>query len=221
MKIRNFGEFVFEARRKDDPRYQYNEITKLFDKGARQEVTAVELDLSSSPSGEVTKLINEYVKTKELFDQAKESHEAVKETLKNTVDEAFDEKDKLLTRYIKTKTYMFTFSKYTQKKTELVEKKDYEKIIAEFMELFPELRKGLEEIIKNNTKLEEVTSAERSGSIKVSHIEKVNEGVKDIFTGMFDKVKKITASLAKTLRKITVRIDKRFSKIDKLMENLK
>ena len=221
MKVKNFTDFVFEARKKDDPRYQYNEITKLFDKGAREEVVSVELDLSSSPSAEITKLVNEFVKTKEIFDQAKESHESVKEILKNTVDESFDEKDKFLTRYIKTKTYLFTFSKYTQKKTEVVEKKDYEKIIEEMLSVFPDIREGLEQIIKNNTKLEEITSAERSGAIKVSHIEKVNEGMKDVFASIFDKVKKITSSLGKTLNKLTSKIDKRFSKIDKLMENLK
>ena len=215
MRIKDFGEFIFEERKKDDPRYQYNEIRKKYEKGTKPD--AIELDLSSHPSGEMTKLINEYVKTKEIFEEAKESHEAIKEILKNTVDASFDEQDIFITRYIKTKTYMFTFSKYTEAKK--VEEKDYEKILNELVDLFPEIREGLEKIIDSNTKVKEI--GVRSGAIKVSHIERVDEGVTDMLKGIFDKFKKLRMTLGKTLKRILGRIDRRFTKIDKLMEGIK
>lgn len=220
--IKNFNQFIFEARKKDDPRYQYTEITKLFKTGdiSETKVTAIKLNLSAHPSGELTKLINEFVKTKDAYDAAKESHESVKEILKNTVDDAFEEKEIFLTRYIETKSFMFTFGKYTEEKVEKVEEKNYENIIKELLGLYPEIREGLEKIIDANTQIRDSVTKQRSGAIKVDHIKDVNEGLKDKLKGFFDKVKSIGSSLAKTLKKLSSRIDKRLNKVNNLMEKL-
>jgi hypothetical protein len=85
------------------------------------------------------------------------------------------------------------------------------------MEVFPEIKEGLNEIIKNHTQTVKTFKKETSGAIKYSHID-VNEGITDILKGTANALKTMFASLYRTLRRLGSSIDKKFKTLDRLMK---
>jgi phenylalanyl-tRNA synthetase alpha subunit len=165
----------------------------------------------------MTKLMNKFVETYELLKQAQESHDEVKDVLKDKINESFTEELKFVTRIINTVKYAFTFSKYTKAKEETSEVVDYKAAMNEMMEIFPDIKDGLKEIIKKHTEIKKVVKKEISGSIKYTHVT-LNEGLSDILKGLITKLEGIFSSLYRSLKTIGGRIDDKFEKIDSLLK---
>ena len=175
------------------------------------------MKLTGSSSGEITKLVNRFVETYEILEEAKKAHESVKEVLKDKINKSFKEEERFVTRIIQTVKYALTFSKYVKAKEEVKEKINYDVAIAELVSVFPEIEKGLKEIIAKHTEIEKVVRNEASGAIKYSHI-KINEGFTDILKGLVSKLDSIFKSLFRTLSSVNKKIDSKFENIDELME---
>ena len=94
---------------------------------------------------------------------------------------------------------------------------NYAAAMDEMMEIFPDIKEGLKEIIKKHTEIKKVVKKEISGSIKYSHIS-LNEGLTDILKGLVTKLGDIFSSLYRSLTSIGGRIDAKFEKINDLMK---
>lgn len=218
-KILNFYQFVNEASGKT------HTVEYIMNK-AGTELEKISLKLTGSSSGEVTKLLNKFVETYELLKKAQESHEEIKELLKDKVNKEFEEavdnekvkagEAKFYSRLITTVSYGFTFSKYTKEKATEVEEVDYQKAFDEMMEIFPEIKEGLKEIIKNNTQIKTVIKKEIAGSIKYTHIN-VNEGLIEFMRGFINKFKTIFTPFGRSLKKKITAIDKKLLKIESII----
>lgn len=207
--VLNFSQFIGESE-------DQKKIEKVYDK-AGKEVEKLIMSFSGSSSGEMTRLINKFVETYELLKDAQESHEAVKEVLKDKINKSFEEEERFITRIIQTVKYTLTVSKYTREKTEEVTEVNYNEVIKELMEVFPDIKEGLKDIIKKHTEVKTKFKKEISGSIKYSHID-VNEGITELLKGTVSAMKEIFTSLYRSLRRLGGSIDKRFRKIDRLMK---
>jgi hypothetical protein len=192
---------------------EFEDMELIFDKGGK-ELEKVKLKLKGVSSGKMSKLINEYVRTREAYDDAEAAYEKVKKDLKDSINEKFEIQHQFVTRVIETVKYVITFSKYVKEKREDVI--DYKAVVDQLEQLFPEIREGLEEIKKACTETNKLVSSARSGSIKHSHI-KVNEGLKDSIMGIINKIKGIFSKLSKSLSRREKRIATRLKRIDALM----
>lgn len=208
-RVLNFSQFIGESDEQKKIEYVYDKANK--------EVERIIMTLSGSSSGEITRLVNKFVETHELLKDAQEAHESVKEILKDKINKSFKEEEKFITRVIQTVKYALTFSKYTKGKHEEITKVNYDAAMKEMMELFPEIKEGLKDIIKKHTEIEKKFKKEISGSIKHSHIE-VNEGITDMLKGTVSAMKEIFTSLYRSLRRLGSSMDKRFRKIDRLLK---
>jgi hypothetical protein len=208
-RVLNFTQFINEAE--DQKKIEY-----IYDKAGKEVEKAI-LNLEGSDSAQMTKLMNKFVETYELLKQAQESHDEVKDVLKDKINESFTEELKFVTRIINTVKYAFTFSKYTKAKEETSEVVDYKAAMNEMMEIFPDIKDGLKEIIKKHTEIKKVVKKEISGSIKYTHVT-LNEGLSDILKGLITKLEGIFSSLYRSLKTIGGRIDDKFEKIDSLLK---
>jgi hypothetical protein len=208
-RVLNFTQFINEAE--DQKKIEY-----IYDKAGKEVEKAI-LNLEGSDSAQMTKLMNKFVETYELLKQAQESHDEVKDVLKDKINESFTEELKFVTRIINTVKYAFTFSKYTKAKEETSEVVDYKAAMNEMMEIFPDIKDGLKEIIKKHTEIKNVVKKEISGSIKYTHVT-LNEGLSDILKGLITKLEGIFSSLYRSLKTIGGRIDDKFEKIDSLLK---
>jgi len=208
-RVLNFTQFINEAE--DQKKIEY-----IYDKAGKEVEKAI-LNLEGSDSAQMTKLMNKFVETYELLKQAQESHDEVKDILKDKINESFTEELKFVTRIINTVKYAFTFSKYTKAKEETSEVVDYKAAMNEMMEIFPDIKDGLKEIIKKHTEIKKVVKKEISGSIKYTHVT-LNEGLSDILKGLITKLEGIFSSLYRSLKTIGGRIDDKFEKIDSLLK---
>ena len=207
--VLNFSQFIGESE-------DQKKIEKIYDK-AGKEVERIIMTLSGSSSGEMTRLINKFVETRELLDDAEKAHVEVKEILKDKINKSFEEEEKFVTRIIQTVKYTLTFSKYTREKREETEEVNYDAAIKELMDVFPDIKEGLKEIIKKHTEVKVKFKKETSGAIKHSHID-VNEGVIELLQGTVSAMKEIFTSLYRSLRRLGSSIDKKFKKIDRLIK---
>jgi len=207
--VLKFSQFINESE-------EQVSIERIYDK-AGKELEKIIMKLTGSSSGEMTKLVNRFVETYEILEEAKKAHESVKEVLKDKINRSFKEEEKFVTRIIQTVKYALTFSKYVKAKEEVKEKINYDAAIAELVSVFPEIEKGLKEIIAKHTEIEKVVRNEASGAIKYSHI-KINEGFTDILKGLVSKLDSIFKSLFRTLSSVNKKIDSKFENIDELME---
>lgn len=208
-RVLNFTQFINEAE--DQKKIEY-----IYDKAGKEVEKAI-LNLEGSDSAQMTKLMNKFVETYDLLKQAQESHDEVKEVLKDKINESFPEELKFVTRIISTVKYAFTFSKYTKAKEETSEVVDYKAAMDEMMDIFPDIKDGLKEIIKKHTEIKKVVKKEISGSIKYTHVT-LNEGLSDILKGLMTKLEGIFSSLYRSLKTIGGRIDAKFEKIDSLLK---
>jgi len=208
-RVLNFTQFINEAE--DQKKIEY-----IYDKAGKEVEKAI-LNLEGSDSAQITKLMNKFVETYELLKQAQESHDDVKDVLKDKINESFTEELKFVTRIINTAKYAFTFSKYTKAKEETSEVVNYKAAMDEMVEIFPDIKEGLKEIIKKHTEIKKVVKKEISGSIKYTHVT-LNEGLSDILKGLITKLEGIFSSLYRSLKTIGGRIDDKFEKIDSLLK---
>jgi hypothetical protein len=208
-RVLNFSQFIGESD-------EQKKIEHIYDKTGK-EVERIIMTLSGSSSGEITRLVNKFVETYDLLKKAQEAHDDAKEILKDSINKSFKEEERFITRIIKTVKYALTFSKYTKEKHEEKVEIDYNKAFKEIMEVFPEIKEGLNEIIKNHTQTVKTFKKETSGAIKYSHID-VNEGITDILKGTANALKTMFASLYRTLRRLGSSIDKKFKTLDRLMK---
>jgi hypothetical protein len=208
-RILKFSQFVNEAE--DQKKIEY-----IYDKAGKEVEKAI-MTLEGSDSAQMTKLMNRFVETYELLKQAQESHEEVKEILKDKINESFPEELKFITRIINTVKYAFTFSKYTKAREETSEVVDYKAAMDEMMEIFPDIKEGLKEIVKKHTEIKKVVKKEISGSIKYTHVS-LNEGLSDILKGLVTKLEGIFSSLYRSLKSIGGRIDSKLERIDSLLK---
>lgn len=207
--ILGFSQFLNEAE-------QQKNIEYIYDKAGKEVEKAVMI-LTGSSSGDITKLVNKFVETYDLLKEAQESHEQVKEILKDKINASFKEEEKFVTRIVKTVKYALTFSKYTKARSEDVEEVDYKAAIDEMMDLFPDIKEGLKDIIKKHTEIKTIVKKEITGSIKYSHIN-VNEGFTQILKDLVEKLEGIFKSLYKSLRDIGDRMDAKLDKINEIMK---
>lgn len=205
--VLRFTQFVNEAEDQKNIEYIYDKAGK--------DVEKIIMKLSGSSSGEITRLVNKFVETHELLKEAQDAHEEVKEVLKDKINSSFKEEERFITRIIETVKYALTFSKYTKAKEDIKEEVNYEAAMDEIVKLFPDIKEGLNEIIKKHTEIKKVVKKEISGSIKYSHIS-LNEGLTDILKGLVTKLGGIFSSLYKSLKGIGRRMDAKFKKIDSL-----
>lgn len=207
--VLNFSQFIGESE-------DQKNIERIYDK-AGKEVERIIMTLSGSSSAEMTRLINKFVETHELLADAQKTHEEVKDILKDKINKSFEEEEKFITRIIQTVKYTITFSKYVREKKEKVEEVNYEAALTELMEVFPDIKEGLKDIIKKHTDIKTKIRKEASGAIKYTHID-VNEGITDLLKETLSGLKEIFTSLYRSLRRLGSSIDKKFKKIDRLMK---
>jgi hypothetical protein len=207
--ILNFSQFIGESDEQKKIEYIYDKTGK--------EVERIIMTFSGSSSGEMTKLVNNFVDTYDLLKRAQDAHERAKEILKDRANKSFKEEERFITRIIKTIKYTVTFSKYTKEKHDEKIQIDYDKALKEIMEVFPDIKEGLNEIIKNHTQTVNTFRKEIAGAIKHSHID-VNEGITDILKGTTNTLKILFTSLYKTLRRLGSSMDKKFKTLDHLLK---
>lgn len=207
--ILNFSQFIGESD-------EQKKIEYIYDKTGKEVEKAI-MTLSGSSSGEMTKLVNNFVDTYDLLKKAQDAHEGAKEILKDRINKSFKEEERFITRIIKTVKYSLTFSKYTKEKHDEKIEIDYDKALKEIMEVFPDIKEGLKEIIKNHTQTVKTFKKETSGAIKHSHID-VNEGITDILKGTANTLKTMFTSLYRTLRRLGSSMDKKFKTLDRLLK---
>jgi hypothetical protein len=207
--VLKFSQFVNEAE-------EQKKIEKIYDK-AGKEVEKIIMTLEGSDSGQITRLMNKFVETYELLKEAQEAHEEVKEVLKDKINASFQEEERFITRIIQTVKYAFTFSKYTRERKEETEAIDYKAAMNEMMDLFPDIKEGLKEIIKKHTEIKVTIKKEISGSIKYSHIN-LNEGFTDVLKGFISKLEGIFSSLYRSLKSIGQKMDTKLGRIGDILE---
>jgi len=207
--VLDYYQFVNESEGAD-----LGDVELIFDKGGKS-VERAHLSLRGNPSAQMTKLINEYVRTHDAYKEAEEEYEKVKKNLKDSINQKFDIQHQFITRTVETVKYLITFSKYVQEKRGDVV--DYKAVVEQLLLVFPEIREGLEEITKACTETNKLISPGRSGSIKHSHI-KMNEGVASSIKGMLSKIKGIFSDLTDSLKRREKRISTRLERIKKMMK---
>lgn len=207
--VLKFSQFINESE-------EQVSIERIYDK-AGKEVEKIIMKLSGSTSGEMTRLVNKFVETYETLEEAKKAHESVKEVLKDRINKSFTEEEKFITRIIQTVKYALTFSKYVKAKEEVKEKINYDAALKELISVFPDIEKGLNEIIVKHTEIEKIVRNEASGAIKYSHI-KINEGFTGMLKGLVSKLEDAFKSLFRSLSSINKKIDSKFDNINELME---
>ena len=205
----NFARFINESKENVN-------IVEIYDK-AGKELEKVEATFSGQESAIVTKLVNKFVETYDLLKEAQKAHDDVKEILKDKINTSISGEYKFVTRIIKTAKYAMTFSKYTKARKEETEVVDYKEAIEEMMDIFPDIKDGLKEIIKKHTKIKEIVKNEISGSIKHAHIN-MNEGIVQNLKDLVEKLTTIFKSLAKSLGDATDRIERKLDTINKIMK---
>jgi hypothetical protein len=209
-RILKFSQFVNEAE--DQKKIEY-----IYDK-AEKEVQKVIVTFEGVESAKITKLTNKFAETYELLKKAQEAHEEVKEVLKDNINKSLPEEFKFITRLVRTAKYMFTFSKYTPAKEEDVETVNYEAAIDELMDVFPDIKDGLKEIIKKHTEIKKLVKKEISGSIKYTHIN-LNEGLSSMLKGLIKKLEGVFSSLYHSLKTLGKRIDTKLDRVDSLLKD--
>ena len=208
-RIMDFSRFINESKENVN-------IDKIYDK-AGIEIEKIKLTFSGQESAIVTKLVNKFVETYDLLKEAQEAHEGVKEILKDKINSSLTAEDKFVTKIIETAKYAMTFSKYTKARTEETEVVDYKEAIEEMMDIFPDIKDGLKEIIKKHTKIKEIVKKEIAGSIKHTHIN-LNEGFVQGLKDLVDKLTSMFKSLAKYLGDKTDRIESKLDRINQIMK---
>jgi DNA-binding ferritin-like protein len=192
---------------------EFEEIELFFDKTGTN-LERANLKLKGTSSGQMTKLINEYVRTHEVYEKAQEEYEKVKKNLKDSINEKFEINHQFITRTIETMKFVITFSKSVkEKRADVV---DYQAVVEKLVEIFPEIREGLEDIKKACTEANKLISPGRSGSIKHSHI-KMNEGMISSIKGILTKIKGIFSDLSNSLKKREKKIASHLKKVNKLL----
>jgi len=207
--VLKFSQFINEAE-------EQKKIEKIYDK-AGTDVERIIMTLEGSDSGQITRLMNKFVETYELLKEAQQAHEEVKDVLKDKINASFKEEEKFVTRIIQTVKYAFTFSKYTKGSKEETEVVDYKAAMDEMMDLFPDIKEGLKEIIKKHTQIKTIIKKEISGSIKYSHIN-LNEGFTDILKGFISKLEGVFSSLYRSLKSIGEKMDTKLERIGDILE---
>jgi len=144
-----YSNLITEARSKD---LEYTE------KKVKGLVDRVTVTLGGHYSGMITKLANEYIELSEAIDQLSTRQSELNLKAKEEGEYLFDAEDEVLTRVIDTVSATLTISK------KIVDKKssvDMDKVVSDLIELMPELKDKVEEIIKANTKISEVEKSPR------------------------------------------------------------
>ena len=85
------------------------------------------------------------------------------------------------------------------------------------MDIFPDIKDGLKEIIKKHTKIKDMVKKEIAGSIKHSHIN-LNEGFVQILKDLVDTLTSMFKSLAQYLGDKTNRIESKLDRINQIMK---
>lgn len=208
-RIMKFAQFINEAE-------EQIKVIPMYGKGG-DSLEKVKVEFSGNQSAQVTKMVNKFAETYELLKQAEASHEEIKQILKDKINTSLPQEYIFITKIIETAKYCLTFSKYTKAREEEVETVDYKAAMDEIMDIFPDIKEGLTEIIKKHTEVKKIVKKETAGAIKYAHIN-LNEGISDIFTGLIDKLKGIFSSLTKSLKGVNRRIDSKLKKIDQIMK---
>lgn len=181
------------------------------------ELEKIIISLKKSESGKMTKIVKRYV---EVYDQLKELEEIQSKLSGNIIDfvhGSIKEEEKFYTKIVQTAKVALTVSKETEPKVTKQEKIDYDAVLSKISEVFPEIKKQLNELINEHTKIVESVSGGRKASISISNI-KIEEGVKDSLLGIFDYCKKIFEKLKESLKRTNESIDSTLSEVQRLMK---
>ena len=134
-------------------------------KGQLDRVTA---ELKGHPSSVWTKLTQEYVALEAAVSALSEQRNEINARLKDKAAELFDAEDMVLTRVVETCQLTITLSKKTRK--EASEKVDAEAVVKALreMDLVPELKALIDDLVKANTKLIEASDVPEKLTVKVT-----------------------------------------------------
>lgn len=144
-----YSNIITEGRSKD---LEYTE------KKVKGLVDRVTVTLGGQYSGIITKLANEYNELGATIDQLSQRRDELNLRAKEEGEYLFDAEDEVLTRVIDTVSATLTISK------KIVDKKssvDMDKVVSDLVELMPELKEKIDEIIKANTKITELEKSPR------------------------------------------------------------
>jgi hypothetical protein len=145
---------LFEARKTDDPDYQYTDDDKK---------SSVTVRVSDKASTKYTNLAKNMVKIDKLKEELDKIADDVKQSRREDVAELFDDIDACKTRIIETKSAVFKMSK-DPKPTERV---SYNAVLTELEQhLTPELILVMKGLIKKHTSKSEPSAPKLSYSIK-------------------------------------------------------
>jgi enamine deaminase RidA (YjgF/YER057c/UK114 family) len=142
-----------------------------------QNDTKVVANMTGQDSREYTMLVKNYEELAALEAAIKEAKEQFKLGVKAHVTDAFDAADCVLTRVVKTKSFIIEMSK-DPKPTETVQ---YKKVIDELSNhLTPELKQVTNELMKQFT-----TVTQKTPTVKITSLK---EGLSNLFTRLKNSI---------------------------------
>jgi hypothetical protein len=199
---------ISEAR---DPSLSY--VEKPINKKVGAAIDKVTVALNGNQSAKFTKISREFSRLKTAAEKLADRQGKLNAYIKDEALALFDAEDEIYTRVVETVSMVIQLSKTpvpAGPKTEIIT--DYDKIIAGVLELVPELREQIEELIKTNTEIK--TTEPKPGVAKSPALSvKVNEGIdfktmKNIVKVAFSKVRTWARSFDKKLSKLQQMADK-------------
>lgn len=213
MNILTYSEFIAES---DHPKIgSTSKIQQIYKKGT-QEIEKLVLEASDSDSEIIDSMMDEFIKTKALLEEAIEAHESIKKQTKEKINEAFDAEQRFITRVIQTVKYTFTFSKYQKGYDKEQKTVNYESVLKDLTSLFPQINESLQEIIDKHTEVKIITKSETEGALDKTRIS-VNESLADFLEALAKKIRGIYEKLSNKLNKMSDKIDKKLEKYKELL----
>jgi hypothetical protein len=213
MNVLTYSEFLLEAE--EHKMGSSSKIQEVYKKGTK-EIDRLIMEASGTDSEIIDSMMDEFIKTKALMEEAVTTHELVKKQTKGKINEAFDAEQRFITRVIQTVKYTFTFSKYIKGHEKEQKTVNYESVLKDLTSLFPQINEALQEIIEKHTEVKTVTKSEIEGSLDRSRIE-LNESLADILESIAKKIRGIYVKLANKLNKVSDKIDAKLEKYKELV----
>jgi hypothetical protein len=181
-----------EAR---DPELKYTE------KKVKDKIDRVIVALEGNQSGKFTKLAKRYKILQRAFAVLTEKQSQLNAQIKDQALEFFNAEDEVLTRVVETISLTITISKKTVTTTTKV---DYDAILAQLVEMVPELKDKVDELIAAHT---EIKKTEKSPSLRTELKEGVVEWVR--------QVKQIAKNIFKSMKLWGKSYDKKLALLSK------
>ncbi|MCK9430018.1 MAG: hypothetical protein M0R17_08445 [Candidatus Omnitrophica bacterium] len=153
------------------------------EKKVKGEIDRVTAKLTMQKGSGASRVAKRYLELENQIDKLAKERESLNPELKEYINEFFDIEDEIYTRVLDTSSFILTMSKKPKDTPETTISNtvvDYDKILSEIANIFPDLTESIKTITNQYTRIETQTIAAKQGkspSVKVTTKEGIDEGV--------------------------------------------